>query len=84
MHVRMLLPEDLYNQLPGFSELVIWEETPSPLLVGFPMDKLNNINRQQCVVVALGYYIILLLPATGGPTLPGSPFRLGIPHQVPV
>ena len=32
-------------------------------------------------MIALGYLIILVLSATGGPALPEGPFRLGIPHQ---
>ena len=32
-------------------------------------------------MVALGYRLILLLPATGGPALPGGPFRLGVSYQ---
>ena len=32
-------------------------------------------------MVALGYRLILLLPATGGPALPVAPFRLGVPYQ---
>ena len=32
-------------------------------------------------MVASGYRLILLIPATGGPALPGGTFRLGIPHK---
>ena len=32
-------------------------------------------------MVASGYRLILLLPATCGPDLPGGPFRLGTPHH---
>ena len=80
-HVRMLLPEDLYNRLPGFSALVTREETPSPLPFGCPMDGLPNLTRQHSVMVDPCYGIFLPLPATGGPDLTGSPFRLSAPHQ---
>ena len=61
MHVQVLLPEDLCNQSPGFCALVIREETPSPLPVGFPTDGLSNLTQQNCVVVASCYGLVLLL-----------------------
>ena len=57
----MLLPEDLCNWLPGFSALVIREETPYLLPVGCPTDILTELNRQHCVMVAPGYRLIPLL-----------------------
>ena len=35
-------------------------------------------------MVTSGHGFVLLLDATGGPALPGGPFRLSIPHQTPV
>ena len=32
-------------------------------------------------MLAPGYHLILLFSPTGGPALPGVPFRLGIPYQ---
>ena len=81
MHVRMLLPENLCNRSPGFSALVIWEETPSLLPVGFPTDSLPRLTRKHYVVVSLGYHLIILLPATVVPALPGGPLRRGVPQQ---
>ena len=81
MHVRVILPEDLCNRSPGFCALVIREETPSPLPVGGLTDGHPELPQEHCVVVALSYRLILLLPAGGGPALSGIPFRLGVPHQ---
>ena len=81
MNVRVLIPEDLSNRLPGFYALVIWEETPYLLPVGYPTDGPPYLTWKHCVMVASGYRLILLLPATGGPDLPGGPFRLGVTHQ---
>ena len=77
----MLIPEDLYNGSPGFCALSIREETPSTLPVSRPMDSLSQLTRKQCVMVAPGYRLILLLLTTGGPALPGYPFYLVIPYQ---
>ena len=77
----MILPEDLCNWPPSFCALVIQEETPSPLPVGCPTDGLPKLTIQHCVVVALGFRLILLLHVTGGPALPVGTFRLGIYHQ---
>ena len=79
-HVRVLLPEELYNWSPDFCALVIREETPSPLPVGCPTDGLPELSQEHCLVEALRYGIVLLLTAEGGPALTGSPFRLGVPH----
>ena len=80
-HIRMLISEDFWNRSPSFCALFIREETPSPLPVGGLTDGLPKIIRQNCVVVAPGYRLILLLPATGGPALPGRPSRLGVSYQ---
>ena len=77
----MLLPENLCNQSPGFGALVILEDTPYPLPVGCLTDSLPELTRQYRVVVAPRGGLILLLSSTGGPALPGRPFRLSIPHQ---
>ena len=77
----MPLPEDLCNRSPGFCALIIQEKTPSPLPIGCLTYGLPKVNRKHCVVVAQGYRLLLLLPATGGPALPGFPFRLCVPHQ---
>ena len=77
----MILPEALCNQSPGFCALIIREETPSPLPVSCPTDGFPDLTRQHCVVLSPGFRLIPLLPDGGGPALPGSPFRLGIPHQ---
>ena len=84
MHVRVLLPEDLCNRSPGFSALVVQEETPSPLPVIGPTDGLMELTRQDCAVVAPGQGLVLLLSSVGGPALPGGPFHLGVPHQTRV
>ena len=81
MHVRVLLPEDPCNRSPGFRALVIQEETPSPLPVGFPTDNITELTRQQSVMISPGYLLILPLPATGGPALPRRPFCLGVSDQ---
>ena len=80
-HFQVLLPEDLCNRSPGFSALVLREETPSPLLVGCPTDGLPELSREYCLVEAPGHDVVVLLAAEDGPTLLVSPFRLGIPHQ---
>ena len=77
----MLLLEDICNRSPGFSALVIREETPSPLHVGFLTDGLPEIYQEHCLVEAPRHGIVPLLTAEGGPTLAGIPFRLGVPHQ---
>ena len=84
MHVQVLLLEDLCNRSPGYSALVIREETPSPLPVGFPTDGLPELPRKHCLVKTPGYRLILLLAVRGGPDLSGGPFRLGVPHQARV
>ena len=61
--------------------MVVREETPSPLHVGFPADGLPEFPRENRLVEALGYRLILLLSNGGGPALPGDPFRLGFPYQ---
>ena len=81
MHVRMLLMEKLCNRSPGFSALVILEETTTPLPVSCPTDGLPQRTRQHSVVSAPHNGLILLLSSTGGPALPGGPFCLGTPHQ---
>ena len=43
LHVRVLLLENICNQLPGFSVLVIWEEKTPPLPVDCPMDGLTQL-----------------------------------------
>ena len=45
------------------------------------MDSLPELTPKNCVVVTPGYCLLLLLPTTGGPALPSSPFCLGVPHQ---
>ena len=80
----MLPPEDICNWSPGFSSLVIWEETPHPLPVGFPADGLPKLTRHHCVVVASCHCLDLLLDASGKPALPGGPFRLGVSYQARV
>ena len=77
----MLLPEDLCNRSPGFSALVIQEETPSTLPVSCLTDGLTELTRQLCLMEALVDHLILLLSSTGGPSLPGGPSRLGVPDQ---
>ena len=77
----MLLPEDLYNRSPGFSALVIQEETTPPLPVGGPTDGLPKLTQQHCVLLAPGYPLILFLTDTGVPALPGGPFRFNISYQ---
>ena len=77
----MLLPEDLCNQSPGFIALVLCEETPFPLPVGFLTDGLLELSQEHCLVETPGHGSVLLLAAEGGPTLAGSPFQLGTPHQ---
>ena len=77
----MLFPEDLCNQTPGLCEFVIQEETPSPLLDSFPTDGLPKLTQQHCFVIALGYPLILLLPATGYTGLPGVSSCLVVPHH---
>ena len=77
----MILPENLCNRLPGFRALVIWEETTSPLPVGFPTDGLPQLTRKYRVVIALGYHLTLLQSSAGGPTLPESFFCLGVSYQ---
>ena len=81
MHVRLILPEDLCNRSPGFSALVVQEETPSPLPVGCPTDGLPELPLEHCLVKSPSYRLILLLADRGGPALSGGPFRVGIPHQ---
>ena len=83
-HVQVLLLEDLCNRSPGFCALVVREETPSPLPVGGPTASLLKFTIQQCVVVTPRNGFVLLLSAGGGPALSGSPFRLGVPHQIRV
>ena len=51
----MLLSEDFYNRSPGFSALVLREETPSPLLVGCSTDGLPELSREYCLVEAPGH-----------------------------
>ena len=80
----MLLPEDLCNLSPGFSALVIREETPSPLPVGCLTDGLMKLNRQHCVMVSPRYSVVFILAAESGPALSDRPFRLGVPHQARV
>ena len=80
-HVRVLLPEFLCNQSPGFCALMIREETPCPLPVGCPTDGLPKLTQQHSVMLAWGYRLIVLRPATGSPGPPGGPFRLGVPYQ---
>ena len=77
----MLLLQDLCNRSPSICALVIWEETPSPLPVGFTKDSLLKFTRQHRVMVAPGYHLFLLLPYAGGPALPSGPFYLSISHQ---
>ena len=64
-----------------FSALVIREEIPSPFPVGCQTDGLPKLTRQHCVMLAPGYRLFLLIPATGGSALPDVTLRLGIPHQ---
>ena len=77
----MLFPENLCNRSPGFSALVILEETPSPLPVGCPTDGLAKLPQEHSLVKTPHHGIVLLLAAEGGPALTESPFCLGIPHQ---
>ena len=77
----MLLLEDFCKKSPGFRALIIWEETPSPFPVGSLIDGLPELTQQHCVLVALGYRLILLFSATGGPALPAGPFCLGVSYQ---
>ena len=77
----MILLENLCNRSPGLRSLVIREETPSPLSVGFPAYGLSELTRQHSVAVVPCYGLVLLLPSAGGPALSDSPFRLGIPYQ---
>ena len=77
----MLLWEDLCNQSPGFSALVLQEKTPSPLPVGCLTDVLPELSQEHCLVKTPGNGVLLLLSAKGGPALSGSPFRLGVPYQ---
>ena len=81
MHVPVLLPEDLYNRVARFLCIAHPEGGTLPLPVVCPTDGLTELTRQHCVMVALGYRLILLLSARGGSDLPGGPFRLGILHQ---
>ena len=83
-HVQVLLPEDLCNQSPGFGALVVREEKPSPLPVGFPTDVLPDITRQHCVVIAPRYGVVLLLAAEGRTALSDSSFRFSVPYQARV
>ena len=83
-HVRVLLPEDIYNRSPGFCALVIWEETPSPLPIGYPTDGLTELSRYHCLMESPSHSVFLLLAVEGGPALSGSPFHLGVPHQARV
>ena len=64
-----------------FFALIIREETPSPLLVGFLTDGLSELSQEHCLVETLGHGVFLLLTAEGGPALVGSPSRLGEPRQ---
>ena len=57
----MLLPEDLCNPSPGVGALVIQEETPSPLPVGYPTDGLEELPQEHCLVKTLRNGIVLLL-----------------------
>ena len=77
----MLLLEDFCNQSPGLYALIILEETPSPLPVGGLADGIMELTRQQCVVLAPCYRLVILLLATDIYSLPGSPFRLGVSYQ---
>ena len=66
------------NRLPGLCALVIQEETPSLLPVGFLKDILPQLTRKHHVVIASGYRLIFLLSSAGGSALPGSTFRLEV------
>ena len=77
----MLLPENLCNRLPGSYALVIREDTPSPLPIGCPTDGRTQLTSQNRVVVTPCNGLVLLLSSAGGPALPGSLLRLGIPYQ---
>ena len=77
----MLLLEDLCNRSPSFGALIIREETPSLLPVGFLEEGLTQLTQQHCGMVSQGFYLILLLLATGGAALSCCPFRLGVSYQ---
>ena len=83
-HLRVLLPEDLYNWLPGISALVVQEEIPSRLLVSCPSEGLPQLTQHHCVMVAYCNGLVLLLYSTDGTTLPGSTLRLPVPHHAHV
>ena len=83
----MYLPTVSFRVLLSYvlwAYFIIREEKPSPLPVGCLTHRLQQLTCQNCVMVALGYRFILLLPATGGSALPGAPFRLSTPHQARV
>ena len=77
----MLFLENLCNQFPGLCALLILEETPSTLPLNCLTDGLTQFTRQYCVMVALGYCLILLLSSADGPALPGRPIRLSVSYQ---
>ena len=77
----MIFLENLSNRYPSLCALVIWEETPYFLPVGFPEEDLPKLTRQHSVMVYSCHSLFLLIPSTGGPALPGAPLRIGIPHQ---
>ena len=83
-HIRVLLPEDLYNRSPDFCSLVVWEEAPSPLPVGCPTDGLLELTIQYCVMVTMSYGVVVLLSAGGSPSFSVCRFRLGISYQTRV
>ena len=72
-HVRVLLPEDICNRSPGFSALVIREETPSLLPFCCPTDGLPELPRYHGLMKSPGHGIVLLLAAEGGPALSAAP-----------
>ena len=76
----MLLPEDIYNRSPGFCLSIPREEAPSSFPVGCPTDGLPELPQDHCLVKAPRHGVVLLLAAEGGPSLAGSPFRLGISY----
>ena len=54
---------------------------PGPDFLGPAENGLPELPREHCLVKTPGHGVVLLLAAEGGPTLAGSPFRLGIPYQ---
>ena len=82
--VQVILPENLCNWSPGICALVIQEETPSHLHIGFPADGLAQLTKNHCIVLAKVFLLVLLLTYSVFPDLPGSILCLCVLYQARV